>query len=176
MTTKVSQVLLELADREAIKECLYRYARGADRLDADMVRSAYWPDVTDTHLTFTGNCEEFIDWSFAAMKTMDQTQHMVSNVLIAIEGDFADVESYFYGFQRINGSDGSKFDVIAGGRYLDRMEKRDDEWRIVQRLVVTDWFRQYPDSADWSTGMMGMMIEPGGRHPDDESYKRLNLR
>jgi hypothetical protein len=175
MTTKVSQVLLELADREAIKECLYRYARGADRLDAEMIRSAYWPDVVDTHLAFTGNCEEFIDWSFTAMKTMDQTQHLIGNVIMTIRGEFADVESYFWGFHRINGPHG-KFDVIAGGRYVDRMEKRDDEWRIIERLVVTDWFRQHADSADWSNGMMGMMIEPGGRCPADESYKRISLR
>lgn len=175
MTTKVSQVLLELADREAIKECLARYARGVDRLDADMVRSAYWPDVVDTHLAFTGNCEEFIDWSFAAMGGMDQTQHILGQVLFAIQGDTADVESYFWGFHRINGPDG-KFDVMAGGRYVDRMEKRDDEWRIIERLVVTDWFRQSPDSADWSNGMLGMMIEPGGRFPDDESYKRISLK
>lgn len=175
MTTKVSQVLLELADREAIKECLYRYSRGADRLDADMLRTAYWPDVVDNHMTFTGNCEEFIEWSFPIMKTMDQTQHMVSNILINIHGDFADVESYFYGFQRINGPDG-KFDVIAGGRYVDRMEKREDEWRIIARHVVTDWFRQYPDSADWSNGVMGLMVDPGGRYPDDESYKRIDLK
>ena len=35
MTTPTSQILNELADREAIKECLYRYSRGVDRLDAD---------------------------------------------------------------------------------------------------------------------------------------------
>jgi hypothetical protein len=41
---------------------------------------------------------------------------------------------------------------------------------------VTDWFRQYPDSADWSQGMLGIMIEPGGRFPDDDSYKLLKLK
>ncbi len=174
MTTPVSKILEELADREAIRECLYRYSRGVDRLDADMVRSAYWPDVVDTHLDFTGNAEEFIAWSFAAMRTMDQTQHLIANVLMTIRGSSADVESYFYGFHRINGPDG-KFDVIGAGRYVDRLEKRGDEWRIAERLVVTDWFRQYPDSADWSKGMLGMMIEPGGRFPDDESYKRISI-
>ena len=58
MTTSVGKILNEVADREAIRECLYRYCRGVDRLDAEMVRSAYWPDVVDTHLGFTGNLEE----------------------------------------------------------------------------------------------------------------------
>jgi ketosteroid isomerase-like protein len=175
MTTPTSQILAEIADREAIKECLYRYSRGVDRLDADMVRSAYWPDCVDNHMGFEGNAEEFIAWSFPIMSQMDQSQHMISNVLIAIHGDTADVESYFYGFHRINTPDGGKNDVIGAGRYLDNFEKRGDEWRIMRRLVVTDWFRHYPDSADWSQGMLGIMIDPGGRYPDDESYKRLKL-
>jgi hypothetical protein len=54
MTTPTSRIALELADREAIRECLYRYCRGVDRLDADMIRSAYWPDCVDNHLEFTG--------------------------------------------------------------------------------------------------------------------------
>ena len=43
MTTPVSKIANELADREAIRECLYRYCRGVDRLDAKMVRSAIGP-------------------------------------------------------------------------------------------------------------------------------------
>jgi hypothetical protein len=175
MTTPTSQILSELADREAIKECLYRYSRGVDRLDADMVRSAYWPDCLDNHMGFEGNAEEFIAWSFPIMGTMDQSQHFISNVLIAIHGNIADVESYFYGFHRVNTPEGEKNDVIGAGRYIDNLEKRGDEWRIMKRLVVTDWFRQYPDSADWSKGMLGIMIDPGSRFPDDESYKRLKL-
>ncbi|TGD72553.1 nuclear transport factor 2 family protein [Mangrovimicrobium sediminis] len=174
MTTPTQQILSELADRAAIEECLSRYCRGVDRLDADMVRSAYWPDVVDTHLDFQGNAEEFIEWSFAAMGTMDQTQHFMCNTIINLDGDTADVESYFMGFHVVNGPDG-KFDLLAGGRYVDRFEKRDDEWRIAERLVVTDWFRQFEDSADWSNGMLGFNIKPGGRYPDDASYTRIKL-
>lgn len=175
MTTPVSRIKEELADREAIRECLYRYSRGVDRLDAGMVRSAYWPDCIDNHLNFTGNAEEFIAWSFPVMRSMDQTMHMVGNVLMTIRGSEADVESYFHGIHRVNLPDGNKADVIGAGRYIDNFEKRDDEWRIARRYVVTDWFRQYADSADWSQGMLGIMIEPGGRFPDDESYKRTRI-
>jgi len=175
MTTPTSQILAELADREAIKECLYRYARGVDRLDAEMIRSAYWPDCVDRHLVFKGNAEEFIAWSFPIMGSMDQTMHMIGNVLMTIRGNQADVEAYFYGIHRANLPDGSKSDVIGAGRYIDNFEKRGEEWRIAKRMVVTDWFRQYPDSADWSKGMLGIGIEPGGRFPDDQSYKRTRI-
>jgi ketosteroid isomerase-like protein len=174
MTTPVTKILSELADREAIRECLYRYSRGVDRLDADMVRSAYWPDAVDTHLSFKGNAEEFIAWAFPIMSTMDQTMHMIGNVLMTVRGDTADVESYFYGYHRVNMPHG-KADVIGSGRYIDKFEKRGDEWRIVERLVMTDWFREYPDSADWAQGMLGMAIDIGGRKPEDPSYTRINI-
>ena len=177
MTTPTSQILAELADREAIRECLYRYSRGVDRLDAEMIRSAYWPDCTDTHMAFTGNAEEFIAWSFPIMGTMDQSQHTIGNVLMTIRGNLADVESYFYGYHRVNTPEGKK-DVIGAGRYIDQLEKRGEEWRIWKRLVITDWFREYPDSADWELGMMGMVgdsMPMGRRKPDDASYTRISL-
>lgn len=174
MTTPNTQILAELADREAIRECLYRYSRGVDRLDADMIRSAYWPDAIDQHLEFKGNAEEFIAWAFPIMGAMDQTMHMIGNVLMNINGSSADVESYFYGYHRVT-IEGVKQDVIGAGRYIDRFEKRGDEWRVAERLVMTDWFRQYPDSADWEAGMLGLKVDMGGRKPDDESYKRIRL-
>jgi ketosteroid isomerase-like protein len=172
--TKVSTIVAQMADREAIREALYRYSRGVDRLDADMLRSAYWPDAVDTHLEFTGNAEEFIAWAFPIMRSMDQTMHMIGNILMTVRGDSADVESYFYGYHRIT-LDGQKVDVIGSGRYIDRFEKRDDEWRVAERLVLTDWFRQYPDSADWAAGMLGQRVDFGGRFPDDPSYHRIQL-
>jgi ketosteroid isomerase-like protein len=175
MTTSVTKIITELADREAIRECLYRYARGVDRLDAGMLRSAYWPDAIDTHLDFKGTAEEFIAWAFPIMQDMDQTQHMIANVLITLRGDQADVESYFYGYHRIS-INGKKADVIGAGRYLDRFEKRNDEWRVAERLVMTDWFRQYPDSANWDAGLLGQRIDIGKRCPDDPSYTMLNLQ
>ena len=74
-------------------------------------------------------------------------------------------------------SDGTKsFDSMQAGRYLDRFEERDDEWRIARRKVVVDWFREYDDAGDWDAGPLGnSQIKPGGRYPDDDSYSLLDL-
>jgi hypothetical protein len=47
MITTVSQLRNVLADREAIRDCLFRYARAIGRLDEDLLRSAYWPVAVD---------------------------------------------------------------------------------------------------------------------------------
>jgi hypothetical protein len=176
MTLSVSQLKNELADREAIRDCLYRYARGIDRLDEDMMRSAYWPDAIDSHLSFTGTVQELITWGFPLMRAMDQNVHIIANVMIRLNGAKADVEAYFYGIQRAK-LDGVMRDTLAAGRYLDKFERRGDEWRIANRIVMTDWFRPYPDSADWTNGPFGMGDVPRGKlKPDDESYTRFGWR
>ena len=176
MTTTVSQLQSELADREAIRECLFRYARGVDRLDEDLLRTAYWPDAVDNHLMFKGSIDEFITWAFPLMRAMDRNQHIIGNILITLDGSKAAVESYFYGIQRVKVS-GVARDTVASGRYLDRFERRRDEWRIAERIVVTDWFREYADSADWTNGPFGVAdAARGAPFPEDQSYAWLGLR
>lgn len=176
MTTPTSKIIEELADREAIRECQYRLARGIDRLDTAMLRTAYWPDALIDYagMDFKGDPEAYIGWAFPKIGGMNQIQHFLSNMLMTIRGDTADAEIYYYIIQNVNPPGGPR-DVIGAGRYLDRLEKRGEEWRIVQRTVVTDSFREFPDSADWSNGMMGFKVERGGRHPDDESYAKIRL-
>jgi hypothetical protein len=47
-------------------------------------------------------------------------------------------------------------DTVIGGRYLDRLEKRDSEWRIAHRQMLYDWLRDFGVSVDWSQGIMGL--------------------
>ena len=58
-------------DREAIRDCLYRYSRGVDRCDEDMLRSVYWEDAIDDHCLFTGQREELIAWVMPLLRSMD---------------------------------------------------------------------------------------------------------
>ena len=40
---------------------------------------------------------------------------------------------------------------------------------------VVDWFRDYPDSADWERGPLGHKVQLGTRRPTDPSYRLLQL-
>ena len=170
MSIKLSQLAQEMIDREAIRDCLYRYARGVDRCDEQMLRSAYWDDAIDDHCLFVGGREELITWVLPLLRAMDASQHTIGNIFIRLHGDHADVESYYHGYHRV--SDGAKTaDSIQAGRYVDRLEKRNDEWRIARRKVIVDWFREYGDSGNWDMGPAGHAeIRPGERFPTDYSY------
>lgn len=176
MTLTVSQLKEEWADREAIRDCIYRYTRGIDRVDEEMLRSAYWPDAIDEHAgLYSGPSSDFIDQAVQNLPTAGDTVHSVSNVLIRIEGDGARTESYYYAIQRFE-TDGRPHDVICAGRYLDRFEKRGDEWRIIHRSVAIDWFREYADACDWTKGPFGLGDASRGlKGPGDASYTWLGL-
>jgi hypothetical protein len=112
---------------------------------------------------------------------MDLTTHDLGNILIDIESDTAYVESYVRAYHRMRRPNGERYDHISSSRYLDRMERRDGEWRIKHRIVVRDWFREFPDSAAWEQGALPESLgygkvkplELGKRKPDDRSYALL---
>ena len=79
--------LTELLDREAIRDCIYRYCRGVDRADEASLRSSYWPDATDCHGSYSGPVEGFFQWALSVFKTGARNIHQVGNILIEFKGD-----------------------------------------------------------------------------------------
>jgi hypothetical protein len=172
MTKTVSDYAVELADREAIRDCLTRYARANDRCDEALLKSVFWPDaITEYEGFFAGPVGEYIEKSImATSQLMEQTAHLLGNMLIEINGNSAAAECYVFAFHRLPGVGGPQ-DLLLGGRYLDQLEKRADRWRIRQRTLICDWFREFADSADWAKGFFGLKMTSGGRFPTDRSYE-----
>lgn len=168
----VNKIRDELADREAIRDCMVRYCRGIDRASPELVLSAYWPGAMDHHTGFSGTVEEFVEWSMPRMAAMLDSVHMIANMLIAIDGTTAKVETYLWSVSILPADPPSQ--VMVTGRYLDRFEKRGDEWRIAERLVVHDWFEERAATSDWARGPFGMAGLERGR-PVDEDKSRTWL-
>lgn len=177
MGITVSRLREEWADREAIRDCLLRYVRGIDRGDEAMLRSAYWPDATDDHAgLFSGNAADYIDLAVRNTANRCPTAHFVTNEFIRIDGDRAAVESYVYAIHSGMEYAGAERDIIVAARYIDRFERRQDEWRIVARSVAIDWWRECDDTADWKIGPFGLGDASRGRSkPTDPSYDLFGL-
>jgi 3-phenylpropionate/cinnamic acid dioxygenase small subunit len=69
--------------------------------------------------------------------SLSTSMHNISNVLIELDGDVARCESYSIVIVRIR-KDGGDVDWLHAGRYVDRFERRNGEWRIAYRTVVYD--------------------------------------
>jgi hypothetical protein len=147
LMSEIEPALRELLDRAAIHDVLMRYCRGVDRCDEELVRSAYHPDAVDDHGYWKGS-----GWAFAGFIVRDlarrssATTHAVANESIALHGDTADVESYVFAYLCPSGGEDAGVDLFAG-RYVDRFERRDGEWRISRRTVVHDWSRRLQVAA-----------------------------
>src|SRR5262249_12902605 len=87
----------ELSAREAIRDVLYRYARGVDRADVDVLKSCYHPEAVDAHWTFIGNAHEFAEEILEShqMGQLPLLKHFITNIFIELDGDRAFVESSF---------------------------------------------------------------------------------
>jgi len=163
---------MRLEDREAIRDCLYRYGRGIDRADEAALRSGYWPDATDQHGATSGPVEGFFERVRGAWARGARNVHQVSNVLIAFQGaDRAAVESYFNALQRGPGPDGVDRQVHLAGRYCDLFERRAGEWRVAKRVVVYDWVDHQQPFAGDEAGRFGLRQPIGGVFPDDPVYR-----
>jgi len=143
----VDAVDLLLAERD-IRAVVLRYCRGVDRMDRDLVQSCYHADATDSHGSFEGGVDAFVEWLWRVLGRYSMTMHFVGNVLAEVDdsGDTATCESYGIAFHRTHNG-GAAGNLTTGFRYIDRFARRpigsraEPEWRIARRVAVTEWVR-----------------------------------
>jgi hypothetical protein len=181
-TKNLEAMVQELYDRQAIRDCLMTYSRGVDRLDRELILSVYHDDATDDHGAFVGGPVEFADWVIAMHTATHMShQHCQFNSTCDLQGDVAHTETY-YMFVGIN-QKGTPL-AMSGGRYIDRLEKRNGRWAIAARLCVRDWapLATIPETLDQAALTVVQLDEStkakirGGAKPardrTDPSYQR----
>ena len=154
--------LEELSARAQIHDALLRYCRGLDRVNMDLVRSAFhddaWVDFPESlHI---GSVDGFVDFLAAEMPRFVRTMHNLGNSLIEFDGpDVAHVETYLNADHQGSERHHWKGDYVKlWARYLDRFEQRDGVWLIARRRLLVDWMYRYPadgwfdDHPDASAG------------------------
>lgn len=136
MSTEHLDRLHHLLDRQDITDCLTRFSRGMDRFDRELFLSAFHPDAVIAAGAFVGGPADLYDWSRDMHeKGQIATQHNLLNNTCDIDGDTAHSETYYLFAAR--NRDNSNW--IAGGRYVDRLERRDKLWRIAVRTNAIEW-------------------------------------
>jgi hypothetical protein len=162
--------LEQLADRQEILDCLTRFSRGMDRFDRETFLSAFHSDAVMAAGPFVGSAAECYDW---ASKLHDQgqiaTHHNLLNVTYDIQGDTAHTETYYL-FVGRNRDDSN---WIAGGRYIDRLERRNGEWKIALRTNAIEWSGMVPTMGIPFADVPGIGLNGvPSRNKQDPSYQR----
>ncbi|MQY31120.1 nuclear transport factor 2 family protein [Nocardia aurantia] len=180
MTTSVTDdqlaKLTRLLDRQEIQDALTRFSRGMDRFDRDLFLSAFHDDATIAAGDFVGGPADLFDWA-SAMHEAGQyaTHHNLLNLTVDIDGDTAHSELYYL-FVGRNRDDSN---WIAGGRYIDRLERRDGQWRIALRTNAIEWSGLVPTMPIPFADVPDIQVNgTPSRSTEDPSYTRplLNKR
>lgn len=134
--------LEHLADRAAIDDLLSLHCRGLDRQDVEAIREAYWPDAHVDYGAYKGNAHIFAGLVVEALAgAYELTRHSLCNTLVRFTGDQALSESSVTAAHLFVGAEQ---EMLFYGRYLDKLEKRDGQWKLTHRQVVMDWSRCMP--------------------------------
>lgn len=138
MEPSLERMIRELHDKQAIREVICNFVRALDRQDRELLLSCFHPDGLDDHGMFVGSGADFFDWTDPSHLRFFRThQHHVTNHVCELAGDVAHCETYwmFAGMTK-------EGDHLAtyGGRYVDRMQRCDGEWRIAARKLLVEWW------------------------------------
>lgn len=173
MTTeaKIDEILETvryLKDRQDILDCIQRESRGRDRQDSEGIAACWWPEGVDEHGAFIHRMPDYPERANLGHRmNFHMTSHNITNHLCEIRGDTAYCESYVVGGLRWLDKDTTS---IAFGRYLDQLEKRNGEWRMLTRRCTIEMTADADGSWLHSDAIKGFLKPQWSR--EDPSYER----
>jgi uncharacterized protein (TIGR02246 family) len=125
-------------DHEEIRQLMARYCQLLDTQDAAGWASLFSEDgVLDLGGTRTQGTEALQAYvhGLRAAHQNSPIRHLVTNVVINVDGDDATSQSYV-----VLLNPGAPTPIGMTGTYDDRLRRIDGRWRLVQRHLVPDFF------------------------------------
>lgn len=128
--------LQEIQDRSEITELMHRYAEMVDQRQWKMMDVIFALEATIDYTSTGGPAGPFretLAWLDRALESWPINLHIVTNLIIEIEGDEATSRCYFHAPMGRNTADGSQLIITNAGRYLDKLIRTNKGWRILER-------------------------------------------
>ena len=144
-----AQALEVLVAKDEIRQQIYNYARGLDRMDKALAIAVWHPDGTADYGGTVTKGSEFVERAFGFHESfLSHTHHMIDTT-IQVDGDTAVSETYANSSmlqaidaQTVQGvatrAAGVSVSLIRG-RYADRWSRRDGRWALDHRRYVEDF-------------------------------------
>ncbi len=140
----VEATLKKLSDERDIRAVLARYCHAVDRADFEMLSTLFHVDaeISYGNGVYEGDGAHFPEALLTYAAAMKRSHHMLGVTMIDLNGEIASCETYAQA-THIQMHEGALVEITSGHRYLDRLERREDNlWRIARRIVVVDWLRR----------------------------------
>jgi ketosteroid isomerase-like protein len=168
-------LMQEMIDEFQLRKLVNAYCRAVDRGDYAQLQNLYHHDAVDAHGDFSaGTADDFLNQLAAARPYIQSMQHNVTTMNFAIRGHAAEGEIYTIAIHTLAGK-GRDVDLVVGGRYLDKYEKRDDAWNLIERTIVTDWAHVNDPSKMDLSHPITRHTPRGTPDANDPSYRFFSL-
>src|SRR5690606_29773587 len=83
---------------------------------------------------------ELRDWLVEGMKRFTHWQHLLSNLVVTVDGDRATARTDVFNPNAAPRPDGSWALIKAGATYHDELRRTPAGWRIFQRTLSMVWY------------------------------------
>ncbi|MDB5725758.1 MAG: hypothetical protein JWQ16_2512 [Novosphingobium sp.] len=165
----MDDILQELVDHHQIRKLLSQYSRGCDRCDQPVMASIYADESWDDHGNRSARGADFAKLITDEMVHIDSLSHLLGQSTISVDGDTAGAETYFLATMRVADEAAGEMLNQLGGRFLDRLQRTPEGWKVTLRTAVRDWSITLPVQADY-IGQQGLAA---GARGVDPSYATL---
>lgn len=125
-------------DRREIEAVLFLYAQLLDTKKYDRLTEVFVPEAT-AHYVGVGDCngaQSIIDLVSGVLDRCGNTQHLIGNVRIDVQGTEASAACYLQAIHAGLGDYSNQL-LIIWGEYRDRLVKTPAGWRIAYRELIT---------------------------------------
>jgi len=129
-----------LQDQQKITEICYRYGLALDSRDWAALAALFTPEADAFYLEMppARGYQAIEDTCRAALTPLSATQHLISNVVVRVDGDRAECSCYLQAQHVKTGTAGGDHYIIAG-RYDDQLVRTTNGWRIRERRLQVMW-------------------------------------
>lgn len=139
-TSTTEAAIDALQSHQAIRDKLFRYCRGEDRLDSKSSESLWHADGTASYGSdlYRGPASGWAAVVHTNLSKFTGSHHQVGNIIIELDGDTAASEAYVTARVWNIAEDGAIDEIVNIGRYLDKWSRRDGVWGVDHRQFVFD--------------------------------------
>jgi len=136
---------MDLSDKLAVTETVYRYALGVDRRDWALYRSLFADTVTINFSSYSSDlrplqmsAEEWVAGVVPLFTGFVATQHSMTNPIATIDGDSAEITMYVRAHHVFDPTDAASWFTI-GGYYEDTLARVDGRWLLTGVQLTVTW-------------------------------------
>jgi len=147
-----------------------RFFHAVDRRSYDLIPPMYTADAVDDRGAFKGSVPEFMEWVKQAYAGIENSSHIMTNLLIAFDGDKAESEGREMTYVRLKAP--NAVNILIVSRQFDRYKRHGGRWLFSHRALCTDWVQVMPETQRFSA-IDAMPVGVAGAA--DPVYQRVPL-